>query len=54
MDIFQLRIWNGSGWNTVQTYATRQEAEAFATDNLKEWSVKRATLDQAILEESAR
>ncbi len=54
MDIYQLRIWKGSRWNTVQTYGTRKEAEEFATDNLNGsvWNVKRVTLEQAVLEES--
>lgn len=54
MDIYQVRLFNGSKWRTVLTYGTRKEAEEFAVDNLSksEWCVKRVSLEQAIAEES--
>jgi hypothetical protein len=54
MNIFQLRIFNGKSWATVQTYGSRIAATAFGEANLKgsEWDVKEISLAAAIAEES--
>jgi hypothetical protein len=48
MKLFAVRLFNGKKWHIVRTYATRSEAELFASLLQPEWDVKEMSVEEAI------
>jgi hypothetical protein len=48
MKIYQVRLFNGKNWHTIQTYANRSEAETFAQLLEPEWDVKEVSIEEAL------
>ncbi len=49
MNIYQVRIFNRNQWCVIRTYATLEEAKAFAELLSVEWDIKETTLEAANL-----
>jgi hypothetical protein len=49
MSIYKVRIFNRNQWCVIRTYATLEEAKAFAELLSVEWDIKETTLEAANL-----
>ena len=47
MKIYLVRLFNGNGWHTIRSYATRSEAELFASLLSPEWDIKEVSIEEA-------
>ena len=48
MTLYAVRLFGDRGWHIIRTYATRGEAELFASLLLPEWDVKEMSVEEAI------
>jgi hypothetical protein len=53
MNIYQVRTFNGKGWDVIRTYAIKEEATDFAKLLLREWDVKTVLLEEVNSEVAA-
>ena len=47
MKIYLVRLFNGKEWHTIRSYATRSEAELFASLLAPEWDIKEVSIEEA-------